>query len=205
MNTYTCLFPLSWGRRWQNLQTPAVDNVGSSTRCSCRGIQHFGQHLDQLSARWNSNAVLLQTGLKAFVVGNMTTFLPRCRGGGFEEGTEIGSLARWCSRQRTCQVQRCVLIFVRAECLLRRACSLHVTKWMELSTSRLCVRWFKSAERDWWQSVYIRTSSVAVGRKRNLFFKIYFCNEWHKDCSESQAIRGFQHTSFMEFCIPWGS
>ena len=65
---------------WQNLQTPAVHNVGSSTRCSCRGIQHFGQHLDQLSPCWNSNTVLLQTGLKDSVVGNMTTFLPRCRG-----------------------------------------------------------------------------------------------------------------------------
>lgn len=77
---YLVFTPLSWGWRWQNLQNPSVHNVGSSTRCSCRGIQHFGQHLDQLSTRWNSNTVLLQTGLKDFVVRNMTTFLPRCRG-----------------------------------------------------------------------------------------------------------------------------
>lgn len=83
------------GRRWLNLQTPAVHNVGSSTRCSCRGIQHFGQHLDQLSPRWNSNTVLSQTGLKDFAVGNMTTFLPRCRREAVQRReTEIGSLAR---------------------------------------------------------------------------------------------------------------
>lgn len=73
------------------MQTPAVHNVGRSSRCSCRGIQHFGQHLDQLSPRWNSNAVLLQTGLKDFVVGNMTTFIPRCGG----EGEGGGDWVAW--------------------------------------------------------------------------------------------------------------
>lgn len=63
----------------EDLQTPAVCRVGSSTRCSCRGIQHFGQHLDQLSPHWNSNTALLQTGPKDFAVGNVTAFLPRCR------------------------------------------------------------------------------------------------------------------------------
>lgn len=137
---YLVSTPLSLGRRWQNLQTPAVHNVGRSSRCSCRGIQHFGQHLDQLSPRWNSNAVLLQTGLKDFVVGNMTTFIPRCGGEG--EGGGLGSLARWRSRQGTCQGQRCELIFVRAECLFRRTCSLlsvHVTKWMELIRIRIAL------------------------------------------------------------------
>lgn len=56
-----------------------LHSVGSSTRCSCRGIQHFGQHLDQLSPHWNSSIALSQAGPKDFAVGNVTTFLPRCR------------------------------------------------------------------------------------------------------------------------------
>lgn len=44
------------------------------------GIQHFGQHLHQLSSRWNSNAALLQAGPKDFVVGIVTTLLLRCSG-----------------------------------------------------------------------------------------------------------------------------
>lgn len=59
-----------WVRQW-DLQTPAACSVGNSTRCFCRGIQHFGQHLDQLSPHWNSNTALSQTGPKDFAVGKM--------------------------------------------------------------------------------------------------------------------------------------
>lgn len=78
--------------RQRDLQTPAVCSVGSSTRCFSRGIQHFGQHLDRLSPRWNSNTAVSQTGSKDFAVRNVTTFPSRCSR---EAAQETGGKVWW--------------------------------------------------------------------------------------------------------------
>lgn len=55
--------------------------AAAAARCSCRRIQHFGQHLYQLSSLWTCRAALSQAGTEDFAVGNVTTFSTKVQEG----------------------------------------------------------------------------------------------------------------------------